>query len=455
MTHDGGSAKLRLAMVSFGYSNYTEPVADSIRERISGDVPAAGVELVDLGVVYERDDALKALARLKQTDCHGVLGVLLSWCSPAAAMGFFKELAETPLLLYGVGARTDKNGILQVYSAQAGSPALLHPLRKAGLRFQFVFESPDEPTLVDDVLRFARAARAFGQIRRSRVGTFGFLDMSLLTTTLDTARLRLEIGPEVISFDLLDVANRAEELPEEAWQPYRDQLSGSYTYVNERPGSDTTEKTARLTAAVEQIAREKALDGITIKCVEGMSASMGLTPCMIGSMLGDRIPYICENDLPGIATHVILHKLTEQTVTFLETYEFWKQSNSILLGACGFLPSSMADGPLKARTFKLSLFEGIGSVCRMRTGRMTLARLIPDESGFIMHIVTGCARRPPDWVETGYSMPSHPSVQFELDGQLSAFVDHIAAQHFSLVYGDHAESLTLLCRLLGIETVMN
>jgi L-fucose isomerase-like protein len=174
---------------------------------------------------------------------------------------------------------------------------------------------------------------------------------------------------------------------------------------------------------------------------------------MIGCLLGNEVPYICENDLVGAATHVILNKLISQTVAFLETYEFWKEKQSILLGACGVVPPSMVDGPLQARSFSSALFQGMGSVSRMKTGRMTLARLIPGKDRFAMHIVTGEACAPPDWVELGYTLPSHPSVELKLDGNLNDFVEAVSAQHFSVAYGDHAESLTELCDSLGLSVL--
>lgn len=450
---DAGASRQPLAIVFLGYPAYTDAVAPRIHDRVMDDLAAAGIAPLDAGYVFRREQAPAAVQRIRQGGACGVIVVLLSWCSPAAAMALLTELPDLPILLYGVGARPNEEGVLEVYAAWAGAPALLRPMREAGLRFEYVFESPGEPTLAQEVAQFARRAAARADIRRSRVGTFGFADMQLLTTTLDPARLRLEVGPEVVAFDQLEMQRRAESLPPEGYQRYLDRLAALEYVPGQAPSPQAQERLARLTGAVAALAEQHRLDAFTIKCVEGLSCTMGLTPCMIGSLLGDELPYVCENDLPGVATHVMLRKLTGQTVTFLETYEVWKEARTVLLGACGFVPFSLVDGPLRARAFRLDMFEGVGCVSRLKTGRMTLARLIPERDGFAMHVVTGTAEPPPDWVEVGYRMPPHPSVAFRLDGPLEPFVEAIGAQHFSLVYGDHADALARLCRLMDIRVI--
>jgi len=453
MTYDTRAEAPRLGLLCLACPDYTEPVAEANRDRFVHDVEAAGITMVDAGIVYRERDAQGAVERIRGGGVHGVLALVLSWCRAPAVMRVLTEVADLPILLYGMGGRADDEGHLLSCAGAAGVLSVLRPMREANLNFQYALESAGEPTRVEDIAGFARIAAARASIRRSRIGTFGFLDTSQLTLTLDTSRLQLEIGPEVIAFDLLDLAERAKDLPEDACARFRERLAETFDYVNDRPGEKAVETNARLTAAVQAIAEEHGLDGVTVKCVEGMGRSLGLTPCMIGSMLGDDIPFACETDLPGIATHVILRKLTGQPVTFLEVYEFLKDSNALLLGTCGVLPDSMADGPPLARTVAQPMFEGIACASRMKAGRMTLARLVPGSERFGMHIVTGTARAPRDWVELHYTMPPHPSVELEMDGDWGHFMENVSAQHFSVVYGDHAEALSRLCDFLGVSVM--
>jgi hypothetical protein len=89
----------------------------------------------------------------------------------------------------------------------------------------------------------------------------------------------------------------------------------------------------------------------------------------------------------------------------------------------------------------------------MKKGRMTLACLAEDDDGFRMHIVTGEAKQPPQWVEMGVPLPSWPSVRFFPDVPVRRILDHVLSQHFAAVRGDFAGELLDLCSLLGIKVV--
>lgn len=86
---------------------------------------------------------------------------------------------------------------------------------------------------------------------------------------------------------------------------------------------------------------------------------------------------------------------------------------------------------------------------------MTLAALAEDGDGYRMHIVTGEGKEPPRWVEMGVPLPSWPSVKFYPDGKVRCVLDHVLSQHFAAVYGDYADELEELCRLLGIKAVVD
>jgi hypothetical protein len=91
----------------------------------------------------------------------------------------------------------------------------------------------------------------------------------------------------------------------------------------------------------------------------------------------------------------------------------------------------------------------------MKTGRLTLACLSEDNDGYRMHIVTGEGKDPGSWVEMGVPLPPWSSVKFYPDGNVRDILDHVQSQHFGAVYGDYADELVYLCRILGIKTVVD
>jgi len=50
-------------------------------------------------------------------------------------------------------------------------------------------------------------------------------------------------------------------------------------------------------------------------------------------------------------------------------------------------------------------------------------------------------------------LPSWPSVKFYPDGTVRNILDHVQSQHFAAVFGDYADELVELCKLLGIKVI--
>ena len=140
-------------------------------------------------------------------------------------------------------------------------------------------------------------------------------------------------------------------------------------------------------------------------------------------------------------------------MTFLEHYEH--HPDWILLGVDGFAPMQLLAGKPQVKPIQTVLLDGLVFCGPLKTGRMTLACLSEDNTGFRMHIVTGEGVLPPQWVEMGVPLPSWPSVKFIPDGSVRSILDHVQSQHFAAVFGDYAAELVELCRLLEIKVIQD
>ena len=202
--------------------------------------------------------------------------------------------------------------------------------------------------------------------------------------------------------------------------------------------------------ATVQICREKSFSGFSYKCVDGIDLEMGLIHAVPASLVASAgIPYVDENDVGNLVAEMILHWLSEKQVMFLEHYEHHPEW--ILLGEDGYIPDDFIDGKPRIKDVSTVLLKGIAHCSKMKTGRMTLASLAEDREGYIMHIVTGEAKEPPQWVEMGVPLPSWPSVKFYPDVPVRQVLDHVLSQHFAAVYGNYVGELLDLCYLLDIK----
>ena len=216
------------------------------------------------------------------------------------------------------------------------------------------------------------------------------------------------------------------------------------------------ERAVRYYLAVRDIARERGYRAVSLIDVDGMKKLLGLPPAPIFSLLSED-PGVCtvpENDTLGAVTQLVLRSLTGQIAAYLEFYEF--MDDRVLLGAPDFVPREVVDGKVTILPSRFGDFgEGLLNVSKVKTGRVTLARLTARGDRYAMHVVTGNAVTPRAWEECGWAPPAPllPSLEVVLDTPVEAFAERVMSQHYFVVYGDATVEIEALCGLLGIEVL--
>ncbi|MFB3881243.1 MAG: hypothetical protein ACE149_08260 [Armatimonadota bacterium] len=443
---------IRATVVGLGFRGYSDDAVGPIVKRVQDDLASAGVEIVSSHTVMDYDDGLAVTDAIRGDESDLLLGIVASWCDARGAMPVLTAYPERPLLLYSTGGRTRGDGALWSPAAGAGAPGILEPLRAGGRRFSYVYEKPDQSTRVDALMPFCRAARAASLLRGTRLGTVGYGDMGLYTTAVDTAALRRLLHLEIVHLDLIELERQAQAIPQSEVDGLISEFAKQWSVAGPNPSREVLSQVAKTTIGLRKLIAKHRLTAVSLKCVEGFMTCMQCAACMVGTLVGDETPYVCENDVPGMVAHAMLHYLSGgDTASFVESYEFW--DDRILFGVCGFVPPSMTRGERRAKVFKTARFDGLMAVPEMKLGRVTLCRPFWREGQMRMHIVTGEAVEPRSWVEVGFELPKHPSFELVLDGSVEHFIAHVPSQHYSFAYGDHAEALVELCHILGVEVV--
>ena len=99
--------------------------------------------------------------------------------------------------------------------------------------------------------------------------------------------------------------------------------------------------------------------------------------------------------------------------------------------------------------------EGLLNVSRVKTGRVTLARLTHSGDRYSLHLATGEAKTPGLWEEAGWAPPAPqlPSLEITLDEPIEGFIQQVLSQHYIISYGDNTEPLRDLCSILGVAVM--
>jgi len=375
------------------------------------------------------------------------------------------EFRDQAIVLYSYGGFTEGNTLISP-AAGAGSTALRYPLERWGAKFKYLFNGPDMPMDVQGIGKFGHAAQVRRKLRKARVGMVGFNDMGLYTTGYNVTTLRGQIGPEVESFDMLQLQRKMDALDDEVVQAEVARVTQNWEYPLGKPKDEVIERAVRMYMATVEFCEEKNFDAISYKCVEGIALCMNAVHSVPSALVASAgYPYVDENDIGNLVAELMLKWLSGRQVTFLEHYEHHPEW--ILLGVDGFIPDQLIDGNPQIKDISTVLLGGIAHCSRMRTGRLTLACLSEDSggvgrgpgspasAGYRMHIVTGEGKEPPQWVEMGVPLPPWPSVKFYPDGSVRSILDHVQSQHFAAVFGNYADELVDLCYLLDIEPVLD
>ena len=156
----------------------------------------------------------------------------------------------------------------------------------------------------------------------------------------------------------------------------------------------------------------------------------------------------------GAVTQLMTRYVTGQAAAYLEFYEFMEKE--ALMGVPDYVPTEIVDGPVAVMPTSFGEFgEGLLNVSKVKTGKVTLARLTYTGNQYSMHIATGQGVTPAKWEEAGWQPPAPqlPSLEVVLDSNVDDFIQKVLGQHYIMSYGDHRNVLVDLCRILGVEVM--
>ena len=439
--------------VSLGTEFYVPDRLHAISAGAEKQLTDAGIELARTDPVFALGQEERAIRELKAADWDFLIVNVINWIDPRAASRLLFAFRDQPIVLYSYGGFTEGDTLISP-AAGAGSTALRYPLERWGARFAYLYNAPDTPMDVEGIRKFGRAAQAVRKLRRARVGLVGWNDMGLYTTGYNPTRLRGQIGPEIESFDMLQLERKMDGLDDAAVKAEVVRVTANWEYPLGKPKDEVIERAVRMYMATVEFCREKRFDAISYKCVEGISLCLQAVHSVPSALVASAgYPYVDENDVGNLVAELMLKWVSGKPVTFLEHYEHHPEW--ILLGVDGFIPDQLIDGKPQIKDISTVLLDGIAHCSRMKTGRLTLACLSEDDEGYRMHVVSGEGRTPPQWVEMGVPLPSWPSVKFYPDGSVRSILDHVQSQHFAAVFGDYVDELVNICYLLDIKTIVD
>ncbi len=447
---------IKAAFVGFGEVN--TPI-DIIINKCKGAEEALKKEGLDLLSVYpvtddyEEKDIKKAVETLKNKDFDVLICCVAGWIPTHAVVKVTEHFRHKPMVLWGLCGWIEGDRLVTT-ADQAGTTALRKTFYDLGYNFKYIYDIIGLPTNSKKVYDFAVASYAAQKLRHARGGMAGYRDMNLYGTLYDGGSLKRQIGPEIETFEMLEIEQRYQKITDEEKQAVIDNKMSKWKFL--KPANpESMKKAAGYYLAIKSICDERGYDSISLKDVDGMKKLLGFPPAPIFMLLANEegLCTIPENDSLGNITQLMVKYLTGQCAYYLEFYEFF--TDRVLAGVPDYIPFDATDGEITVMPAAFGeLSEGILNVSKVKTGKVTMCRLTYDDGIYYMHMVVGDGITPRKWEEAGWTQPAPqlPGLEILLDN-VPDFAQKVMCQHYIISYGDNYDLIKGLCDILGIIVI--
>lgn len=447
----------RAGFVCFGEINTPRNIIQRKCIQAREILAAAGLEILWTDPVSDDPagrDVARAIAQLSGRDPDLLILCLAGWIPSHAVIAVADAFRHLPMVLLGLTGWQEGNRFVTT-ADQAGTAALRKPMQDMGFTFKYLVTLRGRALPVEEVMSWARAARAARELRGARIGSMGYRDMRLYATLHEGVSLRARIGPEVECFEMLEMVQAMEHLAPEAVSALCTDLPQRWQFLKP-PRPETLENTVRLYLALKEKVRQRDYRAVTLVDVDGVKKLLGFAPAGVFMLLHeeDDVCTVPENDILGAVTQLMVRSVTAQVGAYMEFYEF--MDNGMLMGVPDYVPTQVVDGPVTVLPTAFGEFgEGLLNVSRVKPGRVTLARLTCTGDRYALHLATGEAVPPGPWEEAGWTPPAPqlPSLEIILDTPVQDFLNQVMGQHYILCYGDQTRALRDLCTILGVEVL--
>ena len=447
---------IKAAFVGFGEVNTPIDIIINKCKTAEENLKKEGFDLISVYPVtddYEEKDIAKAVEALSNQSFDVLICCIAGWIPTHAVVKITEHFRHIPMVLWGLCGWTEGDRLVTT-ADQAGTTALRKTFYDLGYNFKYVYDIIGLPSKVKTVYNWAVAAAAANKLRHARSGMAGYRDMNLYGTLYDGGSLKREIGPEIETFEMLEIQQRYEKITESEKQDVIDRCMSKWNFLK-AANPESMKKAAGYYLAVKAICDERGYEAISLKDVDGMKKLLGFPPAPIFMLLSDEagLCTIPENDSLGNITQLMVKYLTGQCAVYLEFYEFFE--DRVLAGVPDYVPAEVVDGQVTVMPAAFGeLSEGILNVSKLKTGKVTMCRLTYDDGMYYMHMVTGEGITPRKWEEAGWTQPAPqlPGLEILLD-DVEDFAQKVMCQHYIISYGDNTEVITNLCNMLGIEII--
>ena len=287
------------------------------------------LDLVDPGIVYEREDAERAMDLFYNEKVDFIYAEFLSWSEDFAWIRFLRDCPEIPMIFCNVAkprmcfeTTLDEDDFVDYLCAGTlvgsleGSGSIRRVPRK---NVRTVMGT--RPEITEKVRIFADAARTRAILRHSTVGLMANMNEAMWSTYIDNYDLFTKIGPEIRYLPYSDYGTEIEKLSEREVNEYALDLTSKYRMMDDVE-DDKFIGCVKATLAIKKMAEKNDIDCYVYNDIDQATfrtagCRAGFYPQWFNENVSVLVP---EADIgAGLVTY-ILKLLSGKNVNFIEPF---------------------------------------------------------------------------------------------------------------------------------------
>jgi len=459
----------RYGVIALARPTFDIEFAEQMKERAFAALEHAGIERV--GSDELACDAAGADAAWEVIRAAGDIDLLLLLQVTFTDAGMTVDLAnrsQAPVALWGI-PEPRLGGRLRL-NALCGINLAAHALGKQDLGYRWLYAAPDAAGLAERLRELAgrqpepvAAARKITEaphagaeqildwLAHARISVIGEHPAGFDTCAFDGRTLHGLTGVTVTANPIGEAFRRAEACPPERSEAHHREAAGYLRGLDDVDQAEL-ERSFRLLCALQDIAAEQTADAIAVRCWPETFTEYGCAACGPMAMMNQKgVPSACEADVHGALSSAILGRIARAPSWMADLVDVDEAGDTAVLWHCGLAPISMCDPQSEARaTVHTNRRKPLLHEFPLRPGRITIARFsTARDTNLLVLAGAEVLRAPKSFTGTsGVIRFDRPAGDV-----LATIMDQALEHHFSLVYGDHRETLRQVASRLDLPVL--
>jgi len=470
------SAPVKIGLFGIGLNTYWGqfdgllPRLEGYQKKIHDRLAAAGVEVIDAGMVDDVDKARKAADLFRKNGVRLIFLYVSTYALSSTVLPVVQE-AKVPVIVLNLqpekaidyrwfnslGDRGKMTGEWLAFCQACSVPEIGNVFNRAAVSFHQVTGTLDDPDAWEEIDEWTEAARVAEVMARNRLGILGHYYNGMLDVYSDPTQQSVFFGTHVEHLEIGDLKLSRDRVTEKEIAAKIAEFAREFDVLPEC-SREEIRRAARTACALDRLVAEKKLGSLAYyyEGTPGSEEEDIVTSLIAGNSLltARHIPVAGECEVKNAQAMKIMDAFGAGG-SFSEFYAMDFNEDVILMGHDG--PGHLAIAEGNPILKPLGVFhgkpgKGLSVEMRVKNGPVTLLAVVSTREGKLKLLVAEGESAPGPILEIG-----NTNSRYKFPLGVKAFIDAWSKEgpthHCAIGVGHFASKIRKLAALLGLEVV--